>query len=131
MIVLDGLPSQETRSIWIHAFRQVGDYPDPTEFSGKWLVWFHAALIDRYWLKIKDAVEQGYLGDEVKVLTRHEGRSWHVICVYTYDWSDIIDCMGIREALRSLGVRQKLKYKADEDTRNLRYGNDYTPIYRA
>ena len=154
--VLEVLPSQETRATWLYAFRQTGDYPDSTEFSGKWLVWFHAPLIDGYWQKIKDACEQGYLGNQVKVLTLRGVQTplprtnrdalmgvlglqkpdpasarAHVICVYTYDWSDIIDVMGIRGELRNLGIRRKIAYKADADTRARRYGTDYTPIYRA
>jgi len=155
-VLTEGLPSQETRATWLHAFRQTGDYPDSTEFSGKWLVWYHVTRIDRAWLNIKKAVEQGQMGNEAKVLTAYgaekplprsnrdivlgvlglqqrepERQAFHVICVYTYDWTDIIDVMGIRGELRSLGVKREIAYKADRDTRQRRYGKDYTPIYRA
>jgi Domain of unknown function (DUF1917) len=148
-VLTEGLPSQEERSTWIYAYRKVGDYPDPTEFSGKWLMWFHVSMIDRSWQKIKEAVEQGnYLGNTAKVATARGARAsmigpgyrsdndemrgkFHVVCVYTYDWTDIIDVMGIRQALRELGVRREIRYKADEDTRQGRYRSDYTPIYRA
>ncbi len=147
-ILTDGLPSQEERSIWIHAFRKVGDYPEDTEFSGKWLVWLHTGMINQFWQKIKDAVEQGRLGNEVKVTTARGARAshigpgykstnedlrgkFHVICVYTYDYTDIIDVMGIRQVLRDLGIKREIKYKADEDTMAGRYRSDYTPIYRA
>ena len=53
------------------------------------------------------------------------------MCVYTYDYEDKADVMRIREELRSLGIRREIIYKADEDTHRLRYGSDYTPIYRA
>ena len=148
-VLTEGLPSQEERSTWIHAFRKVGDYPDKTQFSGKWLIWFHVAMIDRYWQKIAEAAEQGYyLGNEAKVATARGARAsiigpgykrsddsmqgkFHVICVYTYDWTDIIDVMGIRQALRELGVKRQIKYKADADTRAGHYRSDYKPIYWA
>ncbi len=148
-VLTEGIPSQETRAPWIHAFRQVGDYPENTEFSGKWLMWFHVTTVDRSWQKIKEAVEGGlYLGNEAKVATaRGAGASvigpgyrnddaemrgqFHVVCVYTYDYTDIIDVMGIRAALRDLGVKRRIKYKADADTRAGRYKSDYKPIYWA
>ena len=159
-VLTEHLPSQETRATWLHAFRQTGDYPDATEFSGKWMMFYHAALIDQYWLKIKAACEQGYLGSQVKVTTARGAQMplpradhstdrallmhvlglqkpepprdrAHVICVYTYDYTDIIDVMGIRETLRELGIRRKITYKSNADTRAGRYGADYTPIYRA
>lgn len=54
-----------------------------------------------------------------------------MICVYTYDYEDKDDVMRIREVLRDLGIRRPIIYKADEDTTKLKYGNDYTPTYRA
>jgi hypothetical protein len=131
----DGIPTQEMHDVWIHAFRKTGDYPEATEFSGKWLMWLAAQNIDRYWQTIKEAVEQGRLGSKAKVSTVassyvKQGKPY-VICVYTYDWTDIIDVMGIRQVLRELGIKRHIPYKADEDTHRLRYGSDYTPIYRS
>jgi hypothetical protein len=131
----DGIPRQETSDVWIHAFRKTGEYPDRIDRSGKWLIWLHAENIDRYWQKIKEAVEQGRLGNGAKVSTAassqvKQGKPY-VMCVYTYDYEDKADVMRIREELRSLGIRREIIYKADEDTHRLRYGSDYTPIYRA
>lgn len=131
----DGLPSQETRDVWIHAFRKTGEYPNGTERSGKWLIWLSSETIDRYWQKIKEAVEQGKLGDQAKVSTAASARvkqgKPHVICVYTYDYEDTADVMRVRSALRDLGIRREIIYKADEDTHYMRYGSNYTPKYRA
>lgn len=133
-LITDGIPTQETRDVWIHAFRQVGEYLADTERSGKWLVWLAAQNIDRYWQAIREAVELGGLGGEAKVSTAasssvKRGRPY-VVCVYTYDYDDKADVMRIREALRDLGIRRAIPYKADEDTHALRYGGDYTPRYR-
>ncbi len=133
--ITDGIPTQETRDDWIHAFRKTGEYPEGTERSGKWLIWLRAGTIDRYWQKIKEAVEQGRLGGKAKVSTvvSRRGRQGkpYVICVYTYDHADREDVMRVRQVLRELGIRREIIYKADEDTHRLRYGSDFTPIYRA
>lgn len=128
------LPTQEKKPGWVYCFRQTGYYPDDTDRSGKWLIWLSPENIDRYWAKIKQAVEDGKLGDAAKVSTAGSLSEKHprcVICVYTYDHADREDVMRIREELRRLGIRREIIYKADEDTHHLRYGSDYTPIYRA
>jgi len=135
VLITDGIPTEETRDVWIHAFRQADDYPEDTERSGKWLIWLSAQTIDRYWQAIHEAVEQGHLGGEAKVSTVasapvKQGRPY-VICVYTYDYADKADVMRIREELRKLGIRRAIPYKADEDTSAMRYGENYTPKYRA
>jgi hypothetical protein len=121
--------------VWIYAHRKLGTYPEyHPERSGKWLIWLSPANIDRYWLLIKQAVEQGQLSSAAKVstaVTIREKRSAHVICVYTYDYEDKDDVMRVRKKLRELGIRRELIYKADEDTRQGHYGWDYEPKYRA
>jgi hypothetical protein len=134
-VLTDSTPTQETRDVWIHAFPKTGDYPEDTDRSGKWLIWLSAQTIDRYWQAIREAVEQGKLGSEAKVSTAasrqaRQGRPY-VICVYTYDHADREDAMRVRQVLRDLGIKREIIYKADEDTLRLRYGSDYTPIYRA
>jgi Domain of unknown function (DUF1917) len=130
----EGIPTQVTKDVWIYAFRQIGEYPKPTWNSGKWLIWLSAANINRYWKIIKEAVEQGRLGDEAKVSTAaspyvKQGKPY-VICVYTYDYQDRDDVMRIRQVLRDLGLKKPIPYKRDEDTSRLRYGKNYEPIYR-
>jgi Domain of unknown function (DUF1917) len=128
-------PTQAMQAGWIYARRKQGDYPDYTERSGKWLIWLSAETVDRYWQKIKESVEQGFLGNAAKVATAGSGRQKagkpYVICVYTYDYEDKADVMRIHSVLRDLGIRREIIYKADEDTERLRYGSDYSPKYRA
>ncbi len=104
---------------WIYAQRKQGSYPEPTERNGKWLIFLSAQSIDRYWAKIKEAVEQGQLGEQAKVSTRspgsmppevrrkkeERGDTRFVICVYTYDYQDREDVMRVRQQLRELGIR--------------------------
>ena len=134
-----------SRSPWIFAHRIWGYYPAETKRSGKWLIFLSETVIDRYWQKIKEAVEQGLLGETAKTSTvRHggmppevrrkkieRGDNRYVICVYTYDYQDKDDVMRIRQALRDLGIKYPIHYKADEDTRKGQYGSNYEPKYRA
>ena len=102
-------------------------YPEPTENSGKWLVYAWKHNIDLVWEMIRSATEKGLLGFESKASTAMPSplapkENLGVICVYTYDFTDKEDVMRIREALRKIGVKNKIPYKADKATRALQYG---------
>lgn len=119
-------PSEVTEVYWIYAIRKEGKYPEATPRSGKWLIFVDHEKVDEVWAKIKKAVEEGKLGDSAKVSTAKPnplaGKSKaHVICVYTYDWTDENDVKRIREELRKLGITNKIPYKADEDTLKGKY----------
>lgn len=119
--VTDFKPSEVSDVFWIYALRQHGNYPSPTEQSGKWLIFEHHSVIDGVWAEIKRAIEEGKLGERAKVSTalpnlNAANSENHVICVYTYDWTDDDDMARIREELRTLGIIQKIPYKSDEDT---------------
>lgn len=94
--------------------------------SGKWLIYVYRDNINDVWKKIKTATEESELGIEAKVATviqsdAHNDRKLHVICVYTYDWTDIKDVKRVRQKLRDLGITNKISYKSDEDTIAGRY----------
>ena len=116
-------------------YRKHGTYLDDHPLrSGKWLIWLSTENIDRYWKRIRVAVEQGLLGNWAKVSTAgsiREDRPDHVVCVYTYDYEDKEDVMRVRDVLRKIGIKQRIRYKADEDTAMLLYGSKYTPKYQA
>ena len=114
-------PSEVTKVYWIVAGRKKGRYPDPTPFNGKWLAFAPLEKIDETWAKIKKATEDGLLGSSSKVSTARENpnapnRRTKVVCVYTYDCRDETDLRRIREALRSIGITQRIPYKTDMDT---------------
>src|SRR5260221_12912452 len=107
------LPTQEKKPGWIHCYRKTGFYPDDTDRSGKWLIWLSPENIDRYWAKIKQAVEEGKLGYAAKVSTAgslSEKYPRYVVCVYTYDDEDKDDVMRIRQGLRELGIKLSIPY---------------------
>jgi len=111
---------------WIVARRKRGEYPESTAQSGKWLIFIDATKVDSVWKKVKQAVENGLLGDRAKVSTAKPNPNARdpnrrVICVFTYSYEDIEDMRRVREALRGLGVTEKIPYKADEDTRAGKY----------
>ena len=77
--------------------------------------------MDEVWKKIKEATENGELGQRSKVATTKlnpnaRDPTRKVICVYTYDYEDEEDVRRVREKLRGLGFINKIAYKADEDT---------------
>lgn len=119
-------PSEVTDSYWVYAKRKKGEYPKSTPRSGKWLVFINLENVDEVWAKIKNAVEEGRLGDSAKVATAkkkplYEDSNVKVICVYTYDWADEKDVRRIREELKKLGITNKIPYKTDQDTYDGKY----------
>lgn len=118
-------PSSVTDKHWLYAYRQKGRYPKSIR-SGKWLVFVPAEHIDEVWAKIKNAVEEGKLGNTAKVATAKPNPNatnpnTKVICVYTHDWTDESDVKRVREELRRIGITNKIPYKSDEDTLSGKY----------
>lgn len=79
------------------------------------------AQVDDWWIRIKQAVEEGRLGDTVKVATARLNPNTinpaeRVICVYTYDGQDKDDVMRVRQTLHDLGVTWPISYKLDSAT---------------
>ena len=124
-------PSQVTNEYWLFANRKKGTYPPHSENGGKWLIFVPMERVDKVWSKIQLATEEGILGEMSKVATAKPNSnatnsSAKVICVYTYDWTDEVDVMRIRQELRQLGIIRKIPYKADEDTDSGKYANQGT-----
>lgn len=119
-------PSETTNVPWISALRLQGEYSEPTDSSGKWLVFTHEKKMDALWAKIKKATESGNLGYGSKVSTQMpspfaSNPNEEVICVYTYDGEDKEDVVRVREELRSLGVTWECSYKLNKTTRQGKY----------
>ena len=119
-------PSRVVDEYWIYAYRKEGDYPEPSDNCGKWLVFVSDKAVDEIWEKIRTATEEGKLGLASKVATAKDSplassSTRKVICIYTYDWTDRKDVMRIREELRKLGITNKIPYKSDKDTLSGKY----------
>ncbi len=125
---LERQPSKVTDDYWIEARRKVADYPEYTDRGGKWLVFRSMDQLDEVWGHIRQAVEEGRLGNAAKVSTARpnpngNGADRGIICVYSYDWTDEQDVKRIREELRALGITGKIPYKSDDDTLEGKYAN--------
>ncbi len=129
-------PSEVTDIPWLYIKRkqqEQGEYPGTTPKSGKWLLPLRPERLDEIWPSVKQATEQGKLGQSSMAATakpnpRASRSGEKMVCVFTYDWTDAEDARRVRQALRDLGITKKLRYKRDEDTRAGRYGTDY-PYY--
>ena len=128
---VDRLPSEVADVPWIYIKRKQGEYPATTPKSGKWLLPLRPEKLDEVWPSVKQATEEGKLGQGSMAATakpnpRASRSVEKMICVFTYDWTDAEDVRRVRQALRDLGITKKLRYKTDEDTRAGRYGIDPT-----
>ena len=90
------------------------------------MIFVDESEIDTWWTTIKEATQNGRLGDASKVSTARPNPSasnpnQRVMIVYTYDWTDEMDVMRVREELRKLGVTWKIPSKSDEDTMSGKY----------
>ena len=117
----DAKPSETMEVYWIRAIRKKGKYPQGSFRRGKWLIFTPKEKIDEVWREIKRATEEGDLGGSSKVATAKpsplsKNKDEFVICVYTYDWTDVADVRRVRQELRNIGITQKIAYKTDEDT---------------
>ena len=121
-------PSETTDEFWLYAENKNGNYNEYNKNTGKWLLFVPREQIDKAWAVIKHSTEQGSLTGQAKVSTAAESPNTtsnesHVICVYTYDWTDEKEVLSVREKLRTLGFTNKIPYKADQDTLSGKYSN--------
>ncbi len=123
----DREPSKVKTDEWLWAERKIGSYAQETANSGKWLIFLTTTQVDQVWSTIKQATQEGKLGEIAKVSTAKrtpDSRpNRHVICVYTYNWKDETDVHRIRAILRELGITWKIRYKADSDTIDGKYAS--------
>ncbi|EQD27651.1 hypothetical protein B2A_15157 [mine drainage metagenome] len=114
-----------TDEFWVYA-RRKGRTESPTERSGKWLIFVERSKANDLWDVVARATTEGLLGPSAKCGTARPNRnatdkSQTVICVYTPDFDDRADVMRVRDALRELGVTQRIPYKLDSTTMAGRY----------
>ena len=130
------LPTEVYDDFYIKAQRaDPYNYPQPTERSGKWMIYPHVSEVDQVWITIRNAVVGGLLGSSAKVATMKPNPievhpDEKAICVYTYDSEDREDVLRILRSLREdLGILHKAMYKLDRDTRAGKYSfNSKRPV---
>lgn len=121
-------PSKVRDDYWVYAHHPNPPY-DWSERSGKWLIFTSFKTLDQVWKTIAEETLAGRLGISAKAATAKPNglgkNPWiKVICVYTYDSSDVQDVMRVRLRLRELGFTKKLSYKTDTATRAGIYSGD-------
>jgi len=115
------VPTRTTQMYWI-----VEDAPEirpdavDDELAGKWLIFLPADEVDAVWRRVRDATAAGDLGISAKVSTAKPNPDArddrYVVYVYTADWRDEEEVMRVREALRALGVEDRIGYKRNLET---------------
>ncbi len=115
------VPTRTTQMYWI-----VEDAPSvrpdavDDELAGKWLIFLPADEVDALWRRVRDATAAGELGISAKVSTAKPNPDArddrYVVYVYTADWQDEPEVMRVREALRALGVADRIGYKRNLET---------------
>ncbi len=115
------VPTRTTQMYWI-----VEDAPEirpdavDDELAGKWLIFLPADEVDAVWRRVRDATAEGDLGISAKVSTAKPNPDArddrYVVYVYTADWRDEEEVMRVREALRALGVEDRIGYKRNLET---------------
>lgn len=113
-------PSEVMDEPWIWA--DAPDRGEPDGKAGTWMVFAPLEESDAIWARIRDAVHRGDLGQAAKAATSPGRQGGRAIMVYSLDANDLEDVRRVLCGLRDLGFSERLSYKADEVTRELRYG---------
>jgi hypothetical protein len=98
--------------------------------SGKWMLFPSDEDYPRCWRLAVEGTAQGRLGILSKAATPSTIDPVNLICVYTYDFTDMVDVQRVLEALVDLGLCRKdgspIYYKCDGYTYlDIKSGNEY------
>lgn len=99
---------------------------------GKWMLFPNSSDLPRYWRVVAEATSEGRLGPVCKVATPdpYDGKDETLICVYTYDFTDMDDVRRVLNELLELNLCRRdgkpIFYKCDAYTyMNITSNNDY------
>ncbi len=117
------IPSKVRDRYWIESAAPNGTW---SPNSGKWFLFTAVDRIDVAWKLIDLETRSGRLGFSAKVATAKPNSlsansKLRLICVYTYDCTDIDDVLRVRSRLREIGFVKKIPYKTDSATREGKY----------
>lgn len=120
------VPTKTHDRYWIESTAPTGTW---TDNSGKWLLFVSVGRVDRVWQIIDVETRSGRLGIAAKVATAMPNEfstsdRVRLICVYTYDHTDLADVRRVRERLRELGFERKIPYKTDMSTAEGKYSQN-------
>lgn len=98
--------------------------------SGKWMLFPEHEHVDDCWSKVIELLNGGILGVAAKVSVQsneQDSGERHLICIYTYDFEDVVDVFRVLLAIRDNidGCKYcMLNYKTDISTIEGKYHND-------
>jgi Domain of unknown function (DUF1917) len=100
---------------------------------GKWMLFPYLKQVDAVWAKVAKATLEGTLGSSAKVATDDGGdRPERLVCVYTDDFSDMIDMVRVLREMKRLNLvkdgeeERSIYYKCEAYTYlDIVSGNDY------
>ncbi len=119
-------PSKACDNYWIESAAPSGNW---SQNSGKWLLFISTGRVDSVWKIIDSEAKAGRLGIAAKVATAKHNElstspSVRLICVYTYDCTNLDDVRRVRQRLRELGFVKKISYKTDAATTEGKYAQN-------
>lgn len=119
----DFLPSKVRDKYWVESTVPSGVW---TSNTGKWLLFVSVTRVDSVWRTIDLETRSGRRGIATKVATAKSNTlaastRVRLICVYTYDCTDLVDVRRVRQRLRELGFVKKISYKTDAATKDGQY----------
>ena len=144
-------PSQNVNNHWVHAFSPWHEEGLDTSYVGKWCIFGSPKQLDKYWPKLINLIQKH---EEIKSMkVRTSALNWHeffmsgfdvdgkdaikkveeeakvskkprVICVYVKDYRDKDLLKKVRDLIRSIGVKSKIKFKTDQATKDRIYTGD-------
>lgn len=107
---------------WLYASNnKYDDDALDNENIGKWMLFVTRDHINAVWDKIKLAVKNGDLWhSKVSTSTPEPGRTSHAIMIYTADYLNLDDVIGVLDFLERSGIKSPqttIRYKTDQQTR--------------
>lgn len=110
----------EANQYWLYASnnKYARSEIDPDKI-GKWMLFYPADQINAIWEKVKIGVREGDLWNAKVSVFKIRGKT-HAIMIYTKDYSDMPDVIGVLAYLEKTGLKpkkNKIRYKTDAQTR--------------
>lgn len=122
-------PTKVTDDYWLW----VDDGGEPSDPSGKWMVFCAVEKVDEVWESVRTAVLAGRLGGAAKVATARPNPNQYnpkQLPIMVYTKADDVEEIGrVLTELRALGISQGLPYKSDQTTVSGAYGPGVSSYY--
>lgn len=105
--------------LWARNNKYDNEDVDP-EKKGKWMLFLPKGKVNAVWDKIKAAITNGDLWRSKVSTTSPGSNEPHAIMIYTKDYTDLNDVIGVLNFLESSGIKPPqtfINYKTNQQTR--------------